>query len=103
MTGQEAATERLEASVRGRVQGVGFRWFVAREAHRLALGGWVANLPDGTVRVVAEGPRADLDRLAERLSIGPPGGHVGDLSLQWLPATGLAAQFEIRSGGHSGD
>lgn len=103
MTGRGAGTERLEATARGRVQGVGFRWFVAREAQRLALGGWVANLPDGSVRVVAEGARADLDRLAERLSVGPAGAHVADLSLQWLPAMGTPTPFEIRSGGHSGD
>jgi len=49
--------ERLEAVVRGYVQGVGFRAFVAREARRLALAGEVANRPDGRVEVTAEGAR----------------------------------------------
>lgn len=85
------------------MQGVGFRWFVAREAQGLALGGWVRNATDGSVQVVAEGRRTDLDRLAERLSIGPPGATVADLSLRWLPATGAPTPFEIRSGSHPGD
>ena len=103
MTGRGDGEDRLEATVRGRVQGVGFRWFVAREAQGLALGGWVRNAADGSVQVVAEGTRADLDRLAERLSIGPPGAHVADLSLRWLPAAGAPIPFEIRTGGHPGD
>ena len=49
--------ERLDATVRGRVQGVGFRYMVLEEAHRLGLAGWVANEPDGSVRCVAEGTR----------------------------------------------
>jgi acylphosphatase len=52
---------RLEASVRGRVHGVGFRYYVVVRADRLGLTGWVANMQDGSIRCVAEGPRADLD------------------------------------------
>lgn len=103
MTAHSDVVERLEATVRGRVQGVGFRWFVALEAQRLALGGWVRNAADGSVQVVAEGTRADLERLAERLAIGPTDAHVIDLSLRWLPAAGAPTPFEIRSGGHPGD
>ena len=65
-------TERLEAVVTGRVQGVGFRRYVARWARRLALAGWVRNEPDGSVRLVAEGDRAALDRLTRLLWGGPP-------------------------------
>ena len=57
--------------VRGRVQGVGFRWFVWRQAERLGLRGWARNLPDGTVEVVAEGPAESLARFAEALGRGP--------------------------------
>ena len=96
-------SDRLEAIVRGRVQGVGFRWFVTREAERLGLDGWVANRPDGSVSVVAEGDRVDLDRLAERLTVGPDGAHVADVSLVWSEATGVATGFTVRSGGHRGD
>ena len=54
-------TQRLEATVRGYVQGVGFRWFVVRRATQLGLTGWTANEHDGTVRVVAEGSAHALD------------------------------------------
>lgn len=94
---------RLEAVVHGRVQGVGFRYFVLRQATALGLGGWVANLPDGGVQCVAEGPRAALERLASALTGGPPGAHVADVALHWGPATDSPQRFEIRSGSHSGD
>ena len=57
--------------VRGRVQGVGFRYFVQREAVRLELAGWVRNLDDGCVEVHAQGPAARLDELAAALHRGP--------------------------------
>jgi acylphosphatase len=96
-------SERLEALVRGRVQGVGFRWFVVIEAERRGLQGWVANEADGSVRVVAEGRRGDLDQLAERLTVGPSGAHVVDVSLHWSTALGADQGFTVRSGGHTGD
>ena len=58
--------------VGGRVQGVGFRYFVAREAQALGVAGWVRNMPDGRVEVVAEGDEAILDTLEGRLWQGPP-------------------------------
>ena len=93
----------IEAIVRGRVQGVGFRWFVLREAAGLDVTGWVANERDGTVRVVAEGPEEDLDRLAETLRDGPPGADVTDVSVSSRPATGAFDGFSVRSAWHSGD
>jgi acylphosphatase len=57
--------------VSGRVQGVGFRWFVLRRASELGLVGWVANLPDGGVQVVAMGGEAALESLDEALRRGP--------------------------------
>ena len=62
---------RLDATVRGRVQGVGYRVFALREAMALGLDGSVANLGDGSVRVVAEGPRRDLEALLALLARGP--------------------------------
>jgi acylphosphatase len=58
--------------VHGRVQGVGFRWFVWKTAERLGLGGLARNLPDGSVEVVAEGPGPALEQLARALQRGPP-------------------------------
>ena len=70
----EPATEagRLEATVHGRVQGVGFRRYVRGWARTLGLTGWVRNEPDGTVRLVAQGDPAALDRLTRLLWGGPP-------------------------------
>ena len=62
--------------VRGVVQGVGFRWFVLREAHRLEVRGWVSNLPDGSVEVVAEGPSGSLAQLLQALASGPGAAQV---------------------------
>jgi acylphosphatase len=94
---------RLEATVRGIVQGVGYRWFVLREAARLELSGWVSNHPDGSVRVVAEGRPGDLAALLERLEEGPAGALVDRVLPAWMPAVGLGPGFAIRSFGHRGD
>ena len=95
--------ERLDATVRGRVQGVGFRYLVVRHAMRLELTGWIANEPDGSVRCVAEGPRAALEELLEVLERGPAGALVERVKTDWEPATGRFTSFEVRSGGHPGD
>lgn len=95
--------ERLEATVIGRVQGVGFRVFVLRRARSLGLGGWVANAASGRVDVVAEGPAADLDALAESLRVGPPAAIVERVIERRAPARGGFGGFEIRSGAHRGD
>jgi acylphosphatase len=94
---------RIEATVEGVVQGVGFRWFVWRTAERLNVLGWVANRSDGAVELVAEGPPLALDALVSALRTGPPGASVAEVSVRRLPPTGRFRGFEIRSGGHSGD
>ncbi len=95
--------ERLEAGVRGTVQGVGFRWFVLRNASRLGLTGWVANAADGSVRVVAEGPPDAIADLEALLAEGPPGARVARVDGRRLVATGDFGRFEVRSGAHAGD
>jgi acylphosphatase len=94
---------RLDATVRGRVQGVGYRVFAMREAVYLGLDGFVANMADGSVQVVAEGPRADLDTLIERLEDGPPAGFVDRVVVRWEPARGIGPGFRIELGAHRGD
>ena len=98
-----AESTRLDATVTGRVQGVGFRYFVLREAMDLGLDGWVANTPAGAVKVVAEGPRPHLDVLLERLRAGPPAAIVDHVSEAFMPATGTLGPFTVRSGAHGGD
>ncbi len=71
--------------VRGRVQGVGFRYFVIREASRLSLTGWTRNLPDGGVEVLASGEDAALDALHRRLGEGPPAARVTEVEVSTAP------------------
>ncbi len=94
---------RLEAVVRGRVQGVGFRYYVVREARRLGLAGWVANEGDGSVRTVAEGAPEAIDRIEQLLRVGPPGSIIEAISLVRMPGTGRFDGFSVRAAGHSGD
>jgi len=65
--------------VRGRVQGVGFRWYVEREAHMLGIAGWVRNNHDGSVEVLAIGTRDQLLGLRSRLREGPRAARVDDV------------------------
>lgn len=97
-----APNRRLDAVVRGRVQGVGYRFFVIRTATELGLTGWVANLPDGAVRCVAEGDVASLEVFVERLRGGPAAAFVDAVLTAWPPATGEFSSFSIRSGWHTG-
>lgn len=86
----------LHANVSGRVQGVGYRAFVAREATALGLAGDVRNLPDGTVAVRAFGRRADLDLLVERLRRGPLFASVRAVDVRTgEPAPDLPADFRV--------
>ena len=62
---------RVEAVVRGRVQGVGFRYFAWQAAQDLDLEGWVANEPDGSLRCLVQGPRDRVEALIVRLEAGP--------------------------------
>jgi len=66
----------LHVTVQGRVQGVGFRWFVRERARQLRLTGWVRNLADGSVEVLAQGEASALQQLRSALQDGPPGARV---------------------------
>ena len=68
----------LQFLIQGRVQGVGFRWYVQREASRLDLRGWVRNTEEGHVEVLASGAVAQLDVLRDKLRQGPRSSHVAD-------------------------
>jgi len=84
--------------VSGMVQGVGFRWFVARHARALGLGGYARNLPDGRVEVVASGAGAEaLARLEELLREGPAHSRVERLERQDdVSETVSSRSFDIR-------
>ena len=88
--------ERLTARVTGRVQGVGFRWWVRRQADALGLTGWVMNGDDErSVELVAEGPSDALDRLERQLSWGPSGARVDKVAARREPASGEFDAFGI--------
>jgi acylphosphatase len=81
--------------VRGRVQGVGFRWFVEREAQLLGVAGWVRNNVDGSVEVLAMGTRDQLAALRSRLRAGPRAARVDEVEeFQAQPVAGLS-KFRI--------
>jgi acylphosphatase len=88
-----AETKPVEARrfvVRGRVQGVGFRWFVEREAHILGIAGWVRNNADGSVEVLAMGTREQLAGLRSRLREGPRAARVDEVQeAEARPVSGL--------------
>jgi acylphosphatase len=88
----------LQATISGRVQGVGFRLFVLDHARRLGLKGYVRNLPDGRVFVLACGSKHALDELMRLLHRGPSGAWVADVRAEWYegqPAD-LPDRFEVR-------
>src|SRR5260370_21933203 len=76
MTATQKPIEARRFLVRGRVQGVGFRWFVEREAHMLGIAGWVRNNHDGSVEVLAQGTQDQLSGLHSRLREGPRAARV---------------------------
>ena len=82
--------------VRGRVQGVGFRWFVEREAHILGIAGWVRNRSDGTVEVLAMGTRNQLSGLRSRLREGPRAARVDDVEESEAEAVTGLNSFRIQ-------
>ena len=87
--------QRLHAQVMGRVQGVNFRFYTRVTARELGVAGWVRNRSDGTVEVIAEGTRQQLEKLLLFLNTGPVSAIVSHVQTDWLPATGEFADFQI--------
>jgi acylphosphatase len=86
----------LHLLVHGRVQGVGFRYFVLREASSLALTGTVRNLSDGSVEVVAEGGRIALEQLLAVVQRGPLGAEVIRVDVEWAEGPRRFDAFRVR-------
>jgi acylphosphatase len=87
--------ERLHAVVRGEVQGVGFRYFLLRRAQQLGLRGWVRNNDDGTVELVAEGRKSELEQLRRAAEEGPRLARVDGVDVQWSAAAGGLDAFDL--------
>jgi acylphosphatase len=87
----------VHVQVLGRVQGVGFRWFVRERARRRGLAGWVRNNPDGTLELVASGADPDIRRFLDEVRDGPAGARVEELRSLPTEALGsLPNPFDIR-------
>jgi acylphosphatase len=86
----------LHMTVRGLVQGVGFRYFVLQKAHALGLRGYVRNHYDGSVEIVAEGERGLLEDLLAAARRGPRSAAVHDVTVEWTDATSHYSDFEVR-------
>jgi acylphosphatase len=93
--GEISGNARLHAIVEGRVQGVGFRYFVIETAQRLQLAGWVRNRWDDTVEVTAEGERSALDQLVGELHRGPRAARVTRVEVTWQTANGEFSRFSV--------
>ncbi len=92
----DSSLARLHGIVTGSVQGVNFRTFTQKRATELGLGGYVRNLPDGSVEFVAEGSHAALEQLRDTVHIGPWMAVVENVDSQWQTPTGEFHRFEIR-------
>jgi acylphosphatase len=89
--------ERMFAIVKGRVQGVNFRWYTQETAKQLGLVGYARNMPDGSVQVLAEGERTALEQLISFLHEGSPSSEVESVEVKWSDALGDLTDFAIRS------
>jgi len=90
------AAARVHARIHGRVQGVFYRASTQREAVARGLSGWVRNRADGTVELVAEGPREACESLLDYCRQGPPAARVTAVDVEWSAATGANDGFGVR-------
>ncbi len=91
------AIQRAEILVNGFVQGVGFRYFVARNAEKLLLKGFTQNLFSGEVYTVVEGELAMIEELYKKIKIGPIHADIKNASIKWSEPKNEFTRFEIRN------
>jgi acylphosphatase len=87
---------RVHIIAEGLVQGVGFRWFVARRAEALGVRGYIRNLYDGSVELEAEGDRSLLEEFMKEVRVGPRSAHVRNVRIEWRDPVNRESIFEIR-------
>ncbi len=100
MTAPPSSRVRVHLWVSGRVQGVGFRFYVQRTALQLGLAGFARNLPDHRLEVAVEGSLTEVEALVDAVRAGPSGAVVSAVEVSWEPASGQAG-FTIRTDGHA--
>jgi acylphosphatase len=91
-----AGIRRVMVKIRGRVQGVGFRYFVQRAARARKLSGYVRNEADGSVVVEAQGLESGLEALLQELQFGPSSATVERIHADWLEPVKFEGEFSIR-------
>jgi acylphosphatase len=84
-------------TVKGMVQGVGYRWFADRAARKLQLNGFVENLPNGDVFAEVEGPEGMIHEYIQTLRTGPSRAHVDDVIVEWEKPAYLFINFRIKA------
>ena len=92
---ERSGNAAFHAVISGHVQGVGFRYSAVRQARALGIVGTVANMPDGSVEVHAEGDAGSLERLLAWLRRGPSGAFVRNVQVDWLPWSGRFSGFDV--------
>ena len=86
----------VNIKITGKVQGVGFRYFVLRQAQKLGINGWVSNKSNGDVEAFAQGEKADLEQFIAKVKEGPSFSRAEDVSLNWLNEAEQYFGFEIK-------
>jgi acylphosphatase len=87
---------RASVRIRGRVQGVSFRYYTSRTAEEHGVTGWVRNRPDGSVEAVFEGRESAVRQVVEWCRQGPPSARVDEIDIDWEAAPGEFEGFEVR-------
>lgn len=87
---------RAHVHVRGRVQGVNFRYYTMQEARKLGVTGWVRNLIDGRVEAIFEGEDEAVESMVNWCRHGPPSAAVEDVEVLWVEPTGEFSDFGVR-------
>ncbi len=95
-TEAERGTQRIHLEISGRVQGVGFRDFTQRAARQLSIVGWVRNIPNGRVELVAEGKEAAIQKLQEQVRKGPLGARVDGIKTLTVDDAEKLKDFDIK-------
>ena len=91
--------KRIHAAIHGRVQGVGFRYFVTEIASTHHITGWTRNRWNGTVEVVGEGEKQNLEQFLDALRRGPRASNVSKVDFEWLDANGEFESFRVKRTG----
>jgi acylphosphatase len=87
---------RAHLLIKGRVQGVGYRYFAQDAARALDIKGWVSNCPNGDVEADAEGPQLTIEEWIDQLRKGPPIARVEEVQVTWLPVARQFSDFSVR-------